>query len=174
MMDFYHIYYFCPYFGRDKSKMAKHHISMPERLLSRTVLELGTATGVLSLALLDAGLFVDIVDYSWDMQLAAKSKLNHFEENMQNRIHFILSDVTMFQSSKRYGAIIIPDSLLTVIQEDQWLLLLKSCYDELENNGVLLFDMYKPLDITGEGYTDEGKADICRFFEEPERFSTYS
>ena len=134
--------------------MTQHYISMLERLSSRTVLELGTATGVLSLAPLDAGFFVDTVDYSWDMQLAAKSKLNHFEENMQNRIHFILSDVTMFQPSKRYGAIIIPDSLLTIIQEDQWLPLLKNCYDALENDGVLLFDMYKPLDITGEGYTD--------------------
>lgn len=149
-----YIYDFCPYFGRDKSKMAKHYISMLERLPSRTVLELGTATGVLSLALLEAGLFVDTVDYSWDMQLAAKSKLNHFEENIQNRIHFILSDVTMFQPSKKYGAIMIPDSLLTVIQEDQWKPLLKSCYDALENDGVLLFDMYKPLDIKDERYTD--------------------
>lgn len=149
-----YIYDFCPYFGRDKSKMAKHYISMLERLPSRDVLELGTATGTLSLALLEAELFVDTVDYSWDMQLAAKKKLIHFEKNIQNRIHFILSDVTLFQPSKKYGAIMIPDSLLTVIQEEQWMPLLKSCYDALENDGVLLFDMYKPLDITGERYTD--------------------
>lgn len=149
-----YIYDFCPYFGRDKSKMTKHYLSMLENIPSRTVLELGTATGVLALSLLEAGLYVDTVDYSWDMQFAAKNKLIHFAENIRSRIHFILSDVTTFRPSKKYGAIMIPDSLLTVIPEDQWLPLLKSCYNALENDGVLLFDMYKPFDIKDERYTD--------------------
>ena len=51
----------------------------------------------------------------------------------------------------------IPDSLLTVIQEDQWIPLLKSCYNALENDGILLFDMYKPLDVKGERYTDAAR-----------------
>ena len=62
--------------------MTKHYLSMLENILSKNVLELGTATGVLLLSLLETELLVDIVDYSWDVQFATNNELIHFAENI--------------------------------------------------------------------------------------------
>ena len=54
----------------------------------------------------------------------------------------------------------IPDSLLTVISEDGLKHVLYMSYDALENNGMLIFDVFKPIETV---INSKKPVDVARF-----------
>lgn len=158
------IYDVCPYFGRDRSQTAEYYLSKLNDYYNGVVLELGTATGSITIPLLKAGYYIDTVDYSYDMHKIAKHKLERCSEECQKRVEFILADITQLIPTKKYDAIIIPDSLLAIIETSEQLKqVLEMCYNALKEKGTLLFDIYKPIDTLS---TDNEYIDAVRFRDE--------
>lgn len=154
------IYDYCPYFGRDREQTAKYYISKLSDIPRADVLEIGTATGSITIPILTAGYYVDTVDYSNDMHKIVRRKLKKYSKIYRKRINFILSDVTRLRLYKKYDAIIIPDSLLAIIDtSDQLNHVLQICYNALNDGGILLFDIYKPVDnlLEGDEYIDAAR-----------------
>ncbi len=139
------VYDYSPYFGKSRSSISSLYLSKLENIPSRSILELGTATGLLTIPILKAGFYVDTVDYSEDMQCAAKKKLDNSCVDISQQVKFILEDITKYTPKKKYGAVMIPDSLLLILPGTVVLnSVLKMCYSALLNKGILLFDIYKP------------------------------
>lgn len=155
-----YIYDSCPYFGKWRADIANHYLSKLEHIQNREVLELGTSTGLLTIPIAKLGFCVDTVDYSKDMHRIAKKKLKKFQNGIMHNVNFILSDITKFTNQKKYGAIVIPDSLLTVISEDGLKHVLYMSYDALENNGLLIFDVFKPIETV---INSKKHVDVARF-----------
>ena len=146
------IYDYCPYFGRDREQIVKYYILELSHIPNGTVLELGTATGSLTIPILNAGYYIDSVDYSEDMHKIVKNKLANCSEESKDRLRFILSDITQLKLDKEYDAIIIPDSLLAVLDShDNLNRVLEICHNALKDGGILLFDIYKPIDNLQKG-----------------------
>lgn len=139
------IYDYSPYFGKSRSGISSLYLSKLENIPSRIILELGTATGLLTIPVLKAGFYVDTVDYSEDMQCEAKKKLNNYGAEISRRVKFVMEDITKYTPEKKYGAVMIPDSLLLILPEAAELKgVLRMCCDALVHEGLLLFDIYIP------------------------------
>lgn len=139
------IYDFCPYF-KGRGHTAEFYLNELNGTCSN-VLELGTATGSITIPLAVAGYLVDTVDYSKDMQRCAQKKAADQGWHILKKIHFILEDVTCFVPSKKYEATIIPDSLLTVLPNDEdRAKILTMCYNALKDGGLLMLDVFKPIE----------------------------
>lgn len=156
-----YIYGYCPYFGRDRARSANLYLSEVERISASTVLELGTADGSITIPFLKKGFIVDTVDFSDDMHQIVKEKLNNYHKEVLGQINFICSDITKFNTKKTYGAIMIPDSILTVIQKSDGVQhILQMCRDALDDKGILLLDIYIPITDLAQ---DNILRDVVRF-----------
>lgn len=152
------IYDFCPYF-RYRGNTADFYLRKLNTK-NKAVLELGTATGSITVPLAETGYIVDTVDSSSDMQRKAKSKMLFCDKSVLNRVNFILSDVLEFVPERKYGSVIIPDSLLTVLPgETDQVKLLKMCYDALADGGRIILDVFNPNDnnIMKAAYTERSR-----------------
>lgn len=154
-----YIYDSCPYFGKWRADIANHYLSKLENIRNREVLELGTSTGLLTIPIAKFEFCIDTVDYSTDMQRIAKEKLKKCQGGIIHNVNFILSDITKFTTQKKYGAIVIPDSLLTVIPENGFNHVLHMSYDALKNDGLLMFDIFTPIEtiIQNKKYVDAAR-----------------
>lgn len=139
------IYDFCPYF-KGRGNMVEYYLDgLKGKHLN--ILELGTATGSITIPLVASGCSVDTVDYSRDMQNFARKKAENYGHHVLNKINFILNDVCCFIPAKTYDAVIIPDSLLTVLPKDKDReKVLTMCYNALKDGGLLMFDVFKPAE----------------------------
>lgn len=139
------IYDYCPYF-RDRGKEAVFYLHELGSQYSN-ILELGTATGSLTIPLAEAGYMVDTVDFSEDMHRIARRKAADSAQDISGKINYILADVVYFNPQKKYGAVMIPDSLLTIFPEkEKRERILRMCYDALEEGGTLILDVYQPIE----------------------------
>lgn len=139
------IYDYSPYFGKERGNIAEFYLSKIKNISCYKVLELGTATGLLTIPILESGFYVDTVDYSAEMVNLVKEKLNNYHAELLQRVNFIMADITTYTPNGKYGAIVIPDSLLLVLpSSNDFKYVLNVCYNALENGGILLFDIYKP------------------------------
>ena len=150
------IYDICPFF-KCRGNSVNYYFSKLNAA-NKTILELGTATGSITIPLAEAGYIVDTVDSSADMQEAAKSKLKGYDKKTSERITFILNDVTEFTPQRKYGTVIIPDSLLSVILEEKDRTeILQMCYDALVEDGVIILDVYNPIKIMKTEYKERSR-----------------
>ena len=139
------IYDYCPYF-RDRGNTAVFYLK-ELALKCSNILELGTATGSITIPLAEAGYIVDTVDFSNDMHNITRRKTVDSLQDISQRINYILADITVFRPQKKYGAVIIPDSLLTIfLEKNQREKVLKMCYNALEEGGLLILDVYQPIE----------------------------
>mgnify|MGYP002767270037 CR=1 FL=1 len=150
------IYDFCPFFGKYRSLISVDYLSELDGIEKNVILELGTATGLLTIPLLESGFYVDTVDYSGDMYRIAKNKVNSLSNQFSKKVNFILADITKIKLCKNmYGAVVIPDNLLSVISDACLTNVLQMCYDSLVEGGKVLLDICKPDDMSkGKKYSD--------------------
>lgn len=155
-----YIYDDAPYFGKHRPGMAIHYLNELKKNKSNRVLEFGTATGLLTIPMLQAGLCVDTVDYAEDMQHVTKMKIEENCKDILQKSRFILADITKFKPDRKYEAIVIPDSILLVLSEpDEFVRVLKICFEALNSGGIILFDIYIPSvkKIKQERYSDASR-----------------
>ena len=97
------------------------------------ILDFACGTGKHAGILRKKGFEVTGVDLSRDMLMVARKKHPH--------IKFHLGDMKNWKSSTRYGAItIFYNSILYNKSKDELKATFKNCYDQLQENGLLIFD----------------------------------
>lgn len=143
-----YIYDFCDFWGkyRIESGHAEKFYKNAFKGSIFDIVEFGTATGITSIPLAREGHNLLSIDLSSEMQIRAADKLRNEDVATQNRIKFRQGDVFEFYPDKLCSAIIIPDSLLLAMGTfDKQIDLLKKSYNCLENNGLLVLDVFQPL-----------------------------
>ena len=108
-----------------------------------TVLELGSGTGRLSVALAQAGCQVTGIELADAMYQRGLARLE--EENLANSVHFIQADMRDFALEKTFDVIIAPFNTLmhayTLADQDATFARVR---EHLAVGGVFAFDLYNP------------------------------
>ncbi|MDR7071760.1 class I SAM-dependent methyltransferase [Fictibacillus barbaricus] len=107
------------------------------------ILEAMVGSGRVIIPLLEAGLKVDGIDYSSEMLASCQKRLDEkgyaaklFQGELQN-----------LQLPQKYDAIIIPGgSFLLIEKREESIAALKQMYENLENGGRLILDIFLPTD----------------------------
>lgn len=131
---------------RCKEKFASEYYLNAARISKcKRILEFGTATGLTTIPLINAGYYVDSIDLSEEMQEIVREKVKDLPQNVYERLNLILSDMITFQSERKYELVILPDSILLAAtsQEDQ-INTLFNCNRHLSMNGKLAMDFFPP------------------------------
>ena len=142
------IYEYSPYFGkerREKDYATKFYLdNMPDRQKGQ-VLELVTCTGLLTIPMARAGYKIDSVDISPAVHEVVRKKLIKEPSCVTDNITLKCCNVFDYQTKKLYSAIVMPDSFLhAVADEEAQEKLIKKCYDLLDEDGVLIVDIFVP------------------------------
>ncbi|GAF22983.1 MULTISPECIES: class I SAM-dependent DNA methyltransferase [Shouchella] len=108
------------------------------------VLDVGCGTGELMLRMNQAGFVPTGLDISEDMLAVAQRKL----QSAQTQPQLFQEDMSQFSVLERYDAItIFCDSLNYLEKEEDVKRVFLRCYDALQENGILLFDVHSPFKI---------------------------
>lgn len=142
------IYDYSPYFGKErhnKEYATVYYLKHLPDKESGTVLEMVTCTGMLTIPIARAGYKVDSIDASLEVQSIAMEKLKVEDSYVSDNITFMCSDVFKFKTDKKYSAIVMPDSFMhAVADENLQEKLIENCYELLDDDGVLIIDIFTP------------------------------
>lgn len=142
------IYDYSPYFGKerhDKEYATDYYLNHLPNKGCGVVLEMVTCTGMLTIPMARAGYKVESVDVSPEVQSIAAKKLKAEESYVSDNITFVCSDVFNLKPDKKYSAIVLPDGFMHAVADERLQeKLIEKCYDLLENNGVMIIDVYTP------------------------------
>ena len=107
------------------------------------ILEIGSGTGRVALALAEAGHEVVGLEPSEAMRAVAQRKANR--ARLSDRAVFVPGDMRRFQIERRFGLIIVPlTTFLHNLTLDDQLATLSSCKRHLQPGGLLILDCFNP------------------------------
>lgn len=142
------IYDYSPYFGKerhDKEYATDYYLNHLPDKESGTVLEMVTCTGMLTIPMARAGYKVDSIDASSEVQGIAVEKLKDEDSYVSDNIMFRCTDVFKLETDKKYSAIVMPDGFMhAVADENLQEKLIEKCYELLDDDGVLIIDIFTP------------------------------
>jgi len=111
-------------------------------ILHGTVLDLACGSGRLSLPLARLGHQVDGLDNSASMLELARQNLRKETDNLQQRLHFALADMTSFNLNKTYDLIVLGcTSLSLLLASSQRKALFHRVRQHLKADGCFMFDL---------------------------------
>lgn len=106
------------------------------------VLDLACGSGRLSLPLARLGHRVDGLDNSASMLELAQQYLNKETDNLRQRVHFALADMTSFSMNKTYDLIVLGcTSLSLLLASSQRQALFRQVRQHLQPDGCFMFDL---------------------------------
>ena len=109
------------------------------------ILELGTATGMLTIPLAREEFHVRSIDISPYMHDVVRKKLAIEPEIISKRINLIVDNAIEYSPSDLFNMIVMPDGLFDAITNQKLQIkLLENCYRHLRKGGGLYFDFAKP------------------------------
>lgn len=149
-------YEYSPFMSNNRGKANEFYVN--EVLKSgKTVLEYGTATGLLTIPLAKAGVSVDSVDISPDMQEYVIDRINKEGKYVGENINLILSDMSEYRSEKKYDAVIIADNVLLAAGSlEKQIKTLKNAKAHMKKGSKLILDIFTPdTKIIAEGSTHQ-------------------
>jgi SAM-dependent methyltransferase len=142
------IYDDAPYFGQARSREPDlFNRFYFDHLTDRTprVLEFGSGTGGLTIALARAGFMMDSVDISPYMHEVLVGRLRHEDASVSSRVRQIVADATTYKGAEPYESIVMPEGILIAIPDREvQLALLDSCHRNLRKGGRILTDFFQP------------------------------
>lgn len=154
------IYDSSPYFGQGRRRELDafndfyfEHLGGPDT----SILEFGSATGMLTIPLARAGYSLDSVDNSPSMHKVLARKLRDEDQRVSRRVNQIYADALTFQGPDLYDTIVMPEGILIAIPDAKaQVALLESCYRNLKPGGWLLTDFFQPrYDLISQGSLTE-------------------
>lgn len=140
------IYDYAPYF-KNRSELVPTYMNVISNVSHQNIMELGCATGTITTALATLGSHVDAVDLSLDMLKIARKHVENCLYCDSSNVEFIQADITEYTPKELYDVIVIPDSLLIVIDEINFEKVIEMCYSSLKKGGHLMFDVYIPKEV---------------------------
>lgn len=142
------IYEDAPYFGQPRARSLDTFNGFYFKRLGeppRRVLELGSATGMLTVPLARRGFEVDSVDISAAMHEILAEKLRAEEPSVAQRVRQIVGDAITYSGEERYETIVMPEGVVISIPDrEAQLALLDNCYRNLASGGRLYADFVQP------------------------------
>lgn len=117
--------------------------------MDHPVLELACGTGRHIVPLRRMGIEIDGVDISEEMLKVCYSKLK--KENLRAGLY--IQDITKLKLPKKYKTIFISGASFQLITDfDQAIFTLEKIYDHLENDGILVLDLFTPYQDIKSGH----------------------
>ena len=108
-----------------------------------SILEIGSGTGRVALALADEGHTVVGLEISEAMRAVAQRKADRAQ--LADRMEFIAGDMRRFQLDRHFGSIIVPlNTFLHNLTLDDQLATLACCKKHLRPGGLLVIDCFNP------------------------------
>jgi SAM-dependent methyltransferase len=110
------------------------------------ILELASGTGRVSLYIAEkTGRRIDCVELSDSMIERFRNKLKKFPENVQKNVHIHKGDMSKFDLPSKYEYVIIPWRSLQILPlREQTADCLKCVREHMSDNGIFVFDIFKP------------------------------
>lgn len=134
-------------------------------LKSKEILELACGTGEMTNRLAKAGYKILGTDLSEDMLDVAQNKA--YDQNL--KVRYVQQDMTNIDLFQKYDAIIsFCDGFNYLIDEDDLDEAFRNCYDYLNNDGLLIFDMssdFKLKHVLGDNVFTETSEDVAFIWE---------
>lgn len=163
------VYDVAPTFGWWKSRsidrINKPYIEGAKQTDGR-ILEFGTATGMLTIALARQGFHVTSVDISQYMHETVRKKLKLEDKCVSENVHLINDDVLTYSAEKPFDMIAMPDGLFIAIADQKLQMqLLRNCHRNLRKGGRLYFDLATAITVV---------ANKPEYLFHPGTFTTYS
>jgi SAM-dependent methyltransferase len=139
------------YYDYDNRNVIKDDLDFYVEYANKTkgpILELGSGTGRVSLYLAQRTYrSLDCIELSESMIKNFEHKLETSYKNLQNKINIHSIDMSNFSLHKKFEYIIIPwRGLQWLPQEKQTIKCLKCIYGHLADNGLFVFDIFRPRD----------------------------
>lgn len=141
------IYDDSPFFGRRRVQNLRdfNRIYFDNLQPSDKILELGSATGLLTVDLARAGYKLTSVDISPSMQRVVKRKLAHESQETRDNVTLLLDDATTFQGPEPYDAIAMSEGLVIALPNKALQrALFENCYRNLRPGGLVITDFFQP------------------------------
>jgi SAM-dependent methyltransferase len=108
-----------------------------------SILEIGSGTGRVALALAEAGRAVVGLELSEAMRAVAQRKADRAQ--LTDRVEFLAGDMRRFQLDQHFGLIIVPlNTFLHNLTLDDQLATLACCKKHLRPGGLLVVDCFNP------------------------------
>lgn len=108
-----------------------------------SILEIGSGTGRVALALADEGHTVVGLELSAAMRTVAQQKADRAQ--LADRVEFVLGDMRRFNLDRHFGLIIVPlNTFLHNLTLDDQLATLNRCQKHLQPGGLLVLDCFNP------------------------------
>ncbi|MCL2720624.1 MAG: class I SAM-dependent methyltransferase [Treponema sp.] len=137
------------YYDYDNREIIKDDLNFYVEYANKTegaILELASGTGRVSLYIAEkTGRMLECIELSEYMLEKFRSKLKNFPKNIQNNIHIRNGDMSNFMLDRKYEYIIIPWRALQWLPiREQTIECLNCVYNHLSDNGIFVFDIFKP------------------------------
>ncbi|WP_029030756.1 class I SAM-dependent methyltransferase [Salinarimonas rosea] len=142
------IYDHSPYFCQGRTRELDRFNAPYFRHLegrSKSVLEFGSGTGMLTIPLATRGYGVTSVDNSPDMHDVLGAKLRDVEPQVAGRVEQVLADALTYRAPEPAETIVMPEGILIALPDRALQrALLESCHRNLAPGGRLMTDFFQP------------------------------
>jgi ubiquinone/menaquinone biosynthesis C-methylase UbiE len=150
------------YYDYDNRSIIKDDLDFYVEYVNQThgpVLELASGTGRVSLHIAEkTGRHIQCIEYSEFMLERFRYKLQTSHRHVREKITIQSGDMSDFNLGQKYECIIIPWRALQWLPvQEQTVACLKCVYRHLPDNGVFVFDIFKPRTYDGQWL---GKEDV--------------
>lgn len=132
-------------YRNDSNYALDFYLSLINNHQVKSVLELGSATGNLTIPIAETGIIIDSVDISEEMHKIIEKKLANKNIKLKNNLNLITADVFSIKLIKKYDIVIMPDNFLSAMssyEEQSKLIELSKKF--LKQSGLLVFDVSPP------------------------------
>jgi SAM-dependent methyltransferase len=142
------LYDYCPFFSKfNNNSNYIHDFYLPiiDANKVENILELGSATGNLTIPIIERGIALDSVDISKDMHDIIRNKISNRKIKIKNSLNLITDNVFDIKLNKKYDMVIMPDNFISAMSSyEEQSNLISLAKKALKNNGLLVFDASPP------------------------------
>ncbi|TNJ42312.1 class I SAM-dependent methyltransferase [Phaeobacter sp. B1627] len=157
------IYDDSPFFGRRRVQSLQdfNRIYFDNLALSDKILELGSATGLLTVDLARSGYTLTSIDIAPSMHRVLERKLAQESQETRGNVTLLLDDATTFQGPEPYDAIVMSEGLVIALpNKAMQRALFENCRRNLRPGGLLITDFFQPY---YKAICEEGLTEYTRF-----------
>lgn len=152
-----------PFFGRARMQNLQdfNRIYFDNLKPGDKILELGSATGMLTVDLARAGFELTSIDIAPSMHRVLQRKLAQQSQETRDNVTILLDDATTFLGPERYDAIVMAEGLVIAMpNKAMQRALFENCHRNLRPGGLVITDFFQPY---YKAVSEEGLTNHTRF-----------